>query len=195
MNRNTLLTVLTLNACSGGDGTAEFEDAQSIEPMACATHLSEYAEEHEDEVISSEIALTRNGYSNTISQRNDGSYCHVQPYVAYSPSSVENLSSENLQNWVDTRLVGMAYPEEETLGSAMEAERLAEVKLSTDCAQFGNESGAPVCALTCPSWIAEEPTSMMMTDLCERVVAIDDDSVETFGTYGSETDASDTGSN
>ena len=161
-------------ACEGPD----FEDASSVPAMICADTLQGHTEDPEssDAPLSDRIALTRDGLYSSESQTSEGDLCVVQPYFPADPNTTEPLDSETLQDLVEHRVVGMAYPTGVSFAEAYDAETLGTIKVSMDCAALGNDSEAPLCLLFCPEW--QEPSTFLVTDTCESIVPVDGKTTE-----------------
>lgn len=161
-------------ACEGPD----FGEAKDVSAMICADTLQGHTEDPEssDAPLSDLIALTRDGLYSSESKTSEGDLCVVQPYFPADPNTTEPLDSETLQDLVSHRVVGMAYPTSVSFAEAYEAETLGTIEVSTNCADLGNESGAPLCLLFCPEW--QEPSTFLVTDTCESVVPVDGKTTE-----------------
>ena len=150
------------------------EDATSVEPMACAAKMEDIS----GLSFSDEVALTRGAYSAYTGNKGELE-CHLQPYVAYDPEHLENLEPDQVQDMVHHRLVGFAFPAEETVGTAVNKELLAAVDIVTDCAELGIPETAPLCVAFCPDWEGGSNLTIGI-DECERVVEIDGDDTDRF---------------
>jgi len=179
--RTAALAAMTVAAGCGEEGVDGFLNAGEVKPMDCAKSLSDKDipdPKSSDAPLSERVSLTRDRLESTeVVDRSggatDGETCYVQPYYPSNPETYAPLDADVIQNYVDTRLVGMLHRTDTSFRSAVSDETLEGVEFSPDCSTYDNDSGAPLCVVACPTWAGVVPSVLVVTDTCETVVPID----------------------